>query len=130
MLFFLHHYELPHLDEDRHQAHPAPVNLHLPPIVPLPPPPPIDETEGEDIAQTQVATPQESQSGGNQLSDHENLSNSSSSVEERNEDPLLRLQLHNTSLRTPSHDQSGPSQPLTEEEIRRIRLRHFERRRE
>lgn len=135
MLFFLHHCELPSLDFGEHRVNPAPVNIHLP----QPQPPPADDPrvpEGENLPPP-LEDPQNVQMSVDQAS-------TSLGAEEQNESTLLRPQLHRiyddasdsvnpgTSI-DPSQEsnyQSGQSHPLTDEELRKVRLQHFENKRD
>lgn len=134
MLFFLHHCELPSLDLDVPRVNPAPVDIRLLLVPRLPP----DIPQRENIPQQQVEDPQ------NETPVEQTTSETSAlSVEEQNEDTLQRTELHrikpchNTVLPEASVEptqqggQSGqPQQLLTEEELRKVRLQHFERKRD
>lgn len=128
MLFFLHHCELPSLGAGEHRVDPAPVNLQLqqPPRLPPagnpdPPPEPQPQEEPEHAEQTL----------GEPLG-----------VEEQNDSTLLRPRLHRLSSASdsnlvfpgtsvdPPQERNSRSQLLSDDELRKIRLQHLERRRD
>lgn len=129
MLFFLHHCELPSLEP---RVNRAPVDFRIQLAPRLPPAVP----QREHVLQPPVEVPQ------NEAPVEQTSSETSAlNVEEQNEESLQRTELcrirpgHSNTVLTETSieptqqgDQSGQSQQLlTEEELRKARLQHFER---
>lgn len=145
MLFFVHHCELPSLDHIN-RANPAPMNLHL-----QHPQPPAEEDLEVDAPQAiadspihhgenQVPIVHPRTSGSGDQLDAADEGQSSSRNQDQTEESLMRFHLHRTSV-TSSGDVGVTFEPtqetdyqsgeqLSDEELRRVRLQHFDKKNE
>ena len=137
MLFFLHHCELPALDRANRVDF---VDIHHPPPI-IPPPPPLvpnreplgrNELHDEELARHEVHQEETEVVGVDQHVHDDQVE--VDRVMDTSGEVLMRSQLHSTTHMDndspiaiqDSGSQLGEQPQLTDEELRKIRLQHFE----